>query len=245
VIEKEPDLDRTVESVSTTHHLLTLVIGVLPVYSLAILMHLTKGRPYTLTEMMVFPLAIGGGCIVLIALLLRLLCREWLADLNLQAASLWRDMGHGLILTVILIALAFFEQFTLFRWLPSRSGGEFSSLIQGLLDSPLLLALWLGPVVWIGVAGFEELTRTLMLSRLWRVWPQQPARWFAIAASVVIFGLAHIYQGPAGVVSVGIMAGIKGVYYLRYGRVWPLIISHALYDSAWIAFALQMMSAEL
>jgi hypothetical protein len=39
---------------------------------------------------------------------------------------------------------------------------------SGIAHNPLLIAIWLGPVVWIGVA-FEELTRVFMLNRLWKV----------------------------------------------------------------------------
>ena len=36
-------------------------------------------------------------------------------------------------------------------------------------NDPLLLAVWPGPVAWLGVATFEELTRVFMLNRVDRL----------------------------------------------------------------------------
>ncbi len=105
------------------------------------------------------------------------------------------------------------------------------TLFTGVVNDPLLLAVWLGPVVWLGVAAFEELTRVFMLNRLWTVWPQPVARWLVMIVSAGLFGLAHIYQGPASVVAIALQGFLYAWYYKRFGRVWPMIIGHALYDS--------------
>ena len=42
-------------------------------------------------------------------------------------------------------------------------------------------------------------------------------------------------------ISTGLMGFIAAWFYLAVGRVWPLIISHALYDSAWIIFGVTMI----
>jgi membrane protease YdiL (CAAX protease family) len=56
-----------------------------------------------------------------------------------------------------------------------------------------------------------------------------------------MFGLVHIYQGIAGIIGTGLLGLIAGSFYIKYGRVWPLIISHALYDSVQIILALIMI----
>jgi len=141
-----------------------------------------------------------------------------------------------LSLASLFVLLAWIDQFTIYRWLPSAPSGDVGNLLSGLMENPFLLALWLGPVVWIGVAGFEEVSRAFILDRLWVAWPGRKGRWIAVLLSVAIFSIAHFYQGIAGMISVGIMALISAVYYMRYGRIWPLIIAHALYDSFWIVF---------
>jgi membrane protease YdiL (CAAX protease family) len=99
------------------------------------------------------------------------------------------------------------------------------------VNDPLLLVVWLGPVVWLGVAAFEELTRVFMLNRLWTVWPQPVARWLAMVVSAALFGLVHIYQGSVSMVAITLLGFLYALYYSRFGRVWPMIIGHALYDS--------------
>ena len=70
----------------------------------------------------------------------------------------------------------------------------------------------------IGV-GQEELTRVFLLSRLWKLSAAIGRQWFGVALSAVIFGLAHLYQGPAGMVSTGISGLIMALYYLIFSRI--------------------------
>jgi membrane protease YdiL (CAAX protease family) len=96
-------------------------------------------------------------------------------------------------------------------------------------------------VVWIGVACFEEISRVFLLKRLWSVGRSRTFHWLAILISAVIFGLAHVYQGAAGVVGTGIIGFFLGWIYMRMGRVWPLVIAHALFDSTQIIFVVSLI----
>ena len=57
-----------------------------------------------------------------------------------------------------------------------------------------------------------------------------PAFWMAALGQAVLFGLAHAYQGPRGIVTTGavgvFMAGIVWVS----GSLWPAMLVHALMD---------------
>ena len=227
--------------VSPARQLGAVAIAVVPLAALLVWMRTTRDQPMEAWHLMVYPMVFGGGAIVLILGLLALLCRQRPGELNLQKATVSRDLLHGLALFAGFAVLAVVQQFTVARWFPQQPAPEIASLVEEMSRSPLMMALWLGPVVWIGVACFEELIRVFVLSRLWLVWPGPAARWTAVVASAVLFGAAHIYQGTAGFISTGIMGFIAGWYYLSAGRVWPLIISHALYDSAWIAFGVIMI----
>lgn len=222
--------------------LAAVAVGVLPVLALGIWMHLTRTDSYSLTQMLVYPLVFGGLDLLLIIALLNWLCRERLGNLNLLDGSAARDIGHGLALFFVLVGMSVLSQFTIDRWFARPPSGDFSNLVNGLMDNPLLMLLWFGPVMWIGVAGFEEVTRTFLITRLIKVWPGIRGAVTAVVVSAALFGLAHIYQGWAGVISVGLMGLVKALYYLKWGRLWPLIVSHALYDSAWFAFGLYQFS---
>jgi membrane protease YdiL (CAAX protease family) len=53
----------------------------------------------------------------------------------------------------------------------------------------------------------------------------------AIAASAVLRGSYHLYQGLGGFLGNAVMGVIFGVLYRRWGRVTPLIIAHTLIDA--------------
>lgn len=211
----------------------TVAVVYLPLYLFALATQLS-GRAIGLSELLLFPLLMGGGAIAVMLALFKFVCGEEMACLNLRAGRWLSDIAAGMMLGVILLLLFAVQQSLAARWFPQPSAPlsqQQLTLFTGLARNPLLVAVWLGPVVWIGVAGFEELSRVFMLNRLWTVWPGSAARWLVLLLSAFLFGLVHVYQGPANVVAIGVQGLIYGWYYLRFGRVWPMIIAHALYDS--------------
>lgn len=52
----------------------------------------------------------------------------------------------------------------------------------------------------------------------------------AVAVSVAIRLLYHLYQGPIALLSVIPMGAILALWYLRTGRLWPPVIAHACLD---------------
>lgn len=51
-----------------------------------------------------------------------------------------------------------------------------------------------------------------------------------VVASALLRGLYHVYQGPSAGVGNAIMGLVFGTYFERTGRVWPLVIAHAVID---------------
>ena len=54
--------------------------------------------------------------------------------------------------------------------------------------------------------------------------------WFAINTSVVIRLTYHLYQGGQGVVGVIAIGLVFAWWYARNGRLWPLVVAHAVFD---------------
>jgi len=218
-------------------HPITQILAVsfvcLPPYGFAIWAQLSQ-RTITLRELFLFPLLLGGGCVLVTLLVYRFVCGERIGSLNLKPARWHTDLIGGILLAAFLLGLLVVQQVVQSSWFP-RSGSpppeELVTLFNGIANDPLLLAVWLGPVAWFGVATFEELTRVFLLNRLWTVWPGPLGRWLVIGFSAVLFGMAHIYQGPANAVAIALQGVLYAWYYQRFGRVWPMIIGHALYDS--------------
>jgi membrane protease YdiL (CAAX protease family) len=84
---------------------------------------------------------------------------------------------------------------------------------------------------WVALslsAGFCE----EFIFRGYLIWAFQPvfALWGAAAFSVVLFALAHAYQGTKGILATGIVGGLFTLVVLICGSLWPAIVLHALVD---------------
>jgi uncharacterized protein len=52
----------------------------------------------------------------------------------------------------------------------------------------------------------------------------------AVNASIAIRMTYHLYQGPVAFVSFALMGLLFTIFYVRTGRLWPLILAHVLLD---------------
>jgi membrane protease YdiL (CAAX protease family) len=108
----------------------------------------------------------------------------------------------------------------------SPSNTSVKNLFVKVAGDPKLLVLFVG-LVFLGAAS-EEVVRVFLLSRLWKVWTSTMGKWLPVVVSACLFGLMHIYQGPAHATWTAIFGLIMALYYLRFGRIVPLIFSHYL-----------------
>ena len=126
----------------------------------------------TLRELLVGPLVGGGASIVWVLLVHRKIGGDRFASLGVRTDRVWLEVVCGVLLAGLLLVLHLGLSRPLNELFPPQPPPEeIVELLSGLSRRPALLALWLGPVVWIGIAGFEELWRVHLLRRLWHVWP--------------------------------------------------------------------------
>jgi uncharacterized protein len=95
-----------------------------------------------------------------------------------------------------------------------------------LTEIPLILRLAL-------VAGFceEVIFRGTVIRRLEAILPKNRTAEIILFASAAIFGAAHAYQAPAGVLLTGLIGLLFGWVYIVCGRLlWPVILIHTTYD---------------
>lgn len=94
----------------------------------------------------------------------------------------------------------------------------------------LVLFIFLG---WV-LGGFcEEITyRGYVLRRLAIILGNTSRSWvFAAAIASVAFGLSHQYQGPAGVVSTGMIAFMLGIIFVfNKNNLMVLVLTHGIYN---------------
>ena len=91
-----------------------------------------------------------------------------------------------------------------------------------------------GRVVWVFVsltAGIceEALFRGYLMTRL-RILLKSDSWFWPLIISSVIFGAAHGYQGPHGMILLSVYGIILGSIFIYTKSLWPVIVVHALQD---------------
>jgi hypothetical protein len=199
---------------------------------------------------MVFITQLGGGAVtargylfysiaytlIVIAvrlLLLWFLCGEKPNVLNLRPGAWWKDLLGSIVLFGLTLSLKYILDPTIARYFHRASNSEsgIGSLGNTLARNPWLCALFLGPVLFIGVAGSEELTRVFFITHWMKISSTKLWLVLGVVLSAMLFGLNHVAQGPAGVISVTLNSLIMVLWYLRFGRIFHLIVAHYLYDA--------------
>ena len=224
---------------TTFRNILAISIAILPINIIMIWYRLTQTENFTTTDMTVYPLIFGGGISVLILLLNKYLIKDTFKETFNSGKGVWYwDIATGIGLTAIYFTLFFIERATLYRWIPNRNppNTELIDTMAELANNPLLLLIWFGPVLWIGIALFEELSRVFLLKCLWNINKNKNWHVVAIFLASTLIGVAHLYQGTTGIISIALKSVIMSFYFYKYRRLLPLIISHALYDGVQFAF---------
>ena len=212
--------------------------AIIPMTALGVWMYVLRDSTPSTHEFFSGPLLFGGGMIFWLLFLHIVVCRDDPRTLGFKMDGLWKDVAIGAALGAGFLLLKTLTQPVLNSLFDSRPpSSEIIQLIQGVSSDPWLLALWLGPVVWIGIAGFEELWRVFVLRRLWNVFPTVPGKWVVLLLVSVLIGIAHGYQGPASIISIGFKSILAGWFFMATGRTRALIVSHAVYDSVQIVMA--------
>jgi membrane protease YdiL (CAAX protease family) len=52
----------------------------------------------------------------------------------------------------------------------------------------------------------------------------------AVGVSLLVRVLYHLYQGPLGAVYVGAFGLVLSLYYVASGKLFPVVLAHALWD---------------
>ena len=214
--------------VKTWIQLLAVIIGVLPLYSSLLIYQIQKGQPPSNHGFILYLAVISPLSIVIALMLLRFLCKESYSSLNLKPGKWYSDLLSTLILAIVILVTSIISQYFLSELLPpSTSDSNIRNLFKEMTSSPGLLFVFAGPLVFFGAAS-EELIRVFLLSRLWKVWPSTTTKLVFLVISACLFGLIHVYRGPIHVVWTTIFGLIMALFYLRFGRVFPLIFGHYL-----------------
>jgi len=147
--------------------------------------------------------------------------RGWSRErLGLSADA--RDTAIGILLALVIFCLG---------WITDLIVGD---LAPGVLEAATRFEKVTGPldlraVTLVSLVNpvFEELfICAYVISAL----KDKRGAAFAVNVSAALRVACHLYQGVYGVLTIGPVALLFGYWYLRSGRIWPLLVAHALLD---------------
>lgn len=145
-------------------------------------------------------------------------------------------IGYGV--TVLFIALLLLQARSIGRDEEKRRQVReaFGDLIALMPRNSKEKALF-GPVAITAGICEEFLYRGFLLSYL-AAWLPTSAPWLVVVLGGVLFGLAHLYQGPAGILKTGGIGILMGGLYWLTGSIWASVVLHAFIDlnSGWIGW---------
>ncbi|WP_418637828.1 CPBP family intramembrane glutamic endopeptidase [Winogradskyella sp.] len=149
--------------------------------------------------------------------------REWLVNI-----------GLALLTVIVIFLLMGLILDPILSYYGLEKPGDVADRFQFFLGKPILFIAYLVTVVWIGAAlGEELLMRGFLLNRLSDVFGKNKMGWIvAMIVHAIIFGLLHIYQGLAGVITTAFIALILGtVYIIAKKRLFPVILAHLIINT--------------
>jgi membrane protease YdiL (CAAX protease family) len=210
---------------------LAILLGYIP--PLAVFISQLFGGPVTAQGYLLYAMGYTLFVIAVLLLLLWFLCGEKPNVLNRKPGAWWKDLLGGIVLVGLTLSVKFLLDPTIARYFHRASDAESGmvGLVNTLAGNPWLAAWFLGPALFIGVAGSEELTRVFFITRWMKISSSKVWLGVGVFLSAFLFGLNHVAQGYAGVFSVTLNALIMVLWYLRFGRIFHLVVAHYLYDA--------------
>ncbi|MYR46986.1 type II CAAX endopeptidase family protein [Streptomyces sp. SID5910] len=187
------------------------------------------GRPWLDLAWQLFGIATA---LVPVALVAHLLLREGrsLRTLGFDRTRPWPDLGRGAAVAAVIgsTGIAFY--------LAARGLGFNLTVVPEALPE----VWWKYPVLILSAVQNSVLEEVIVVGYLLRRLDQLGwSRGASMAASSVLRGSYHLYQGIGGFVGNMVMGVVFVYLYRRWGRVGPLVVAHSLLDiGAFVGYAL-------
>lgn len=178
-----------------------------------------------------FPFSVQVFLFAFTSLSLWLRSLTW-RDLGLRRSKAWWKIALRALLAALLIAVV---ANLLVQPLVERliGKGADSSRFENVRGNLMILLAWLAVVWTIAAFGEEMIFRGYLMNRIADLVGRTRTGWISsLLGSALIFGLAHGYQGSAGIIStaeIGLFLGI--LYLINKQNLWINIVCHGVIDS--------------
>jgi membrane protease YdiL (CAAX protease family) len=159
------------------------------------------------------------GVLAIVGMFLR--ARGW----SFQSIGL-EITGQDTAIGVALFAVFYFVYATLFSILAALAPQVVELARSTLMVSPRIGWSSILAMTIVNPVFEEVLVAGYVISAL----KERHSHWFCTNVSVAIRLLYHLYLGPLGVISAIPMGLILAQWFARTGRLWPLIVAHAIGD---------------
>jgi uncharacterized protein len=182
--------------------------------------------PINLEKGFVFD-AIGKILLVGVAWALIRLRGETLADIGLKRPASWM---RTFMIGIGLVAIVFIGMYLSEKAGVRRDLSKFKD-VQGNLELTLFGLFY----AIIGAGFYEEfMFRGFLMQGVAMLFGASRGAWIvACIMQGAFFGVAHVYQGPLGILITGTLGVLMGIVVLASGRsLWPVIIGHGIYDAS-------------
>lgn len=156
----------------------------------------------------------------------------------------WSDIGWGVLLFVAIVVYSSVLQTQIDHLVSQWTGTSRTLAAERFADikGNLNLFLLLMPFTWAFAAfGEEVFYRGYLMTRIAQFMGEGRIAWtIALVAQACLFGAAHAYQGPVGMVGTAALGIFFGLGSLIWGRrLWPAMLAHGLADTLgfWLMYA--------
>ncbi|MEY9848898.1 CPBP family intramembrane glutamic endopeptidase [Streptacidiphilus sp. MAP5-3] len=190
---------------------------------------ITPGRPWLDLSWHLFDIVTALVPVALVAYLL-LRERSSIRALGFDLTRKWSDLGKGAVVAACIGGSG------LLLYLGARASGANLTVVPSTLPD----VWWRIPVLILSAAQNAVVEEVIVVGYLLRRLGQLGWSWpAAVAASALLRGSYHLYQGVGGFFGNVVMGVIFCYLYRRWRRVTPLAIAHTLIDSvAFVGYVL-------
>lgn len=183
-------------------------------------------KPKTSEAGYVFDLIVQMFQVVIAWLLIRFR-GETLADIGLKQPRSWpRTILIGIVIAAVVFSAIYLSERAGFH----RDLSRFAEL-HGNLQLTLITAFY----VLIGAGFYEEfMFRGFLMQAFAMFFGGSRAAWVvALVVQAALFGAAHAYQNPLGMLITGTLGALLGAVVLLSGKnLWIAVIAHGLFDAS-------------
>ena len=215
----------TIERLSPRAEIAIVVLGAFGYFIAAELWHLAYPVEGHISEAHLQWLLVYEP-IVAVILLAFLRLRGW-TWIRLGLRLRWLDPLLGVLAAIVLYGMINVV------WLLAMSVS--SNAVEAATDQSFIASDYgLDTVLAVSLVNpvFEEM---FVVGYLVTALRQRAPAWVAIGASTALRLVYHLYQGPGAVLTIVPWGLIFGWAFTRWGRLWPLIVAHGLFDFVGLA----------